>query len=560
MTVRDLFERAAETSPDAVFMRFWEGNAWHGITYAQTLSRVRSLYAALRPLKLEPGSDVAAVMLDNSPLWIELYLALSGAGTTVTTLDPKLRAGEARHILSDSGAAVLFAQTAQAATVREAVKSLPGLRRVVWTGVQDAASAPSLPGVECDALPSMLARCETPAAMAAEAYAAAKPQDGDIASLIYSSGTTGRPKGVMLSHGNFTANVSATLARVPFFPDDCFLNVLPLFHAFSFTGNFLLPMSVGASVAFVRSLRTVADDILAVRPTVILAVPLLAEKLYARIDSQIRKSLIASGLFKFGFSRKFVAKKILERFGGRLRLLGIGGAPVSLDTLEGFRKIGLSVLEGYGITECSPGVAYPRPGQFIPGTVGPVLDGYEWKIAGADNSGAGELLLKGPSVMKGYWRNDEQTRAAFDADGFYRTGDIVRAGVRGDISICGRCKSLIVNREGKNIYPEEVERPLEHSPLLKDVLVLGWRSRGETGEHVGAIVVPDGEAAAAHLKRESLTREELRAFTVSYVQGVCRASVADYKIPRKIEVRFEPLERTPSMKIKRGLYAGSLDE
>ena len=218
------------------------------------------------------------------------------------------------------------------------------------------------------------------------------------------------------------------------------------------------------------------------------------------------------------------------------------------------------MLEGYGITECSPGVAYPRPGQFIPGTVGPVLDGYEWKIAGADNSGAGELLLKGPSVMKGYWRNDEQTRAAFDADGFYRTGDIVRAGVRGDISICGRCKSLIVNREGKNIYPEEVERPLEHSPLLKDVLVLGWRSRGETGEHVGAIVVPDGEAAAAHLKRESLTREELRAFTVSYVQGVCRASVADYKIPRKIEVRFEPLERTPSMKIKRGLYAGSLDE
>ena len=562
MTIRDYFDRAVRFRPDAPFMRFsGRGSAaWQTLSYAQTAARVQAAFAALAPLGLEPRRDIAAFMLPNSPEWIVLYLALSGAGVAVSPFDPKLRAVEARHILSDSGASALFAQTAQAGTVAEAAKGLKSLRTIVWTDAADDASAPSVPGFACRALASLQGSCCTPPAKAAAAYAAARPSEDDMASLIYSSGTTGSPKGVMLSHGNFSANVTATLARVGFSASDSFMNVLPLFHAFSFTGNFLLPLCVGASVTFARSIRTLAEDLVQTSPTILLAVPLLAEKLYARIDAQIKKSLVASGLFKFGFSRKIVARKIVERFGGKLRLLGIGGAPTSVETLEGFKKIGLFVLEGYGITECCPGVAYPCPESFVPGTVGPVLDSYEWKLANVDGTGAGELLLKGPSVMKGYWRNEEQTKAAFDEDGFYRTGDIVRIDKSGNVAICGRCKSLIVNREGKNIYPEEVERPIEHSPLIKDILVLGWRAKGETGEHVGAIAVPDADAVAAHLKRDSLSREELVAFTSSYILGVCRASVADYKIPRKIEVRLEPLERTPSLKIKRALYAGALDE
>ena len=548
MTIREIFENAVRSAPDAVFQRFHDGKAWTVRTYRQAYERMLRAAAVVKRLNLGEADEDGvkprvAIMMENSPDWQILYLAITGAGFVVVPVDPKLRAREVHHILKDSEAKAIFCGDKQLSVIVEATDG-----------------ADPYPIVKIENPSDVIDRVKPEAARLAEEWlATVGPREDDLASLIYTSGTTGRPKGAMLTHKCFTANAGQTLKRVQFSPDDVFLNVLPLFHAFSFMGNFLLPMTVGASVGFMRSLRTISEDMLDLKPTILLAVPLLAEKLYGRIEQKINRSVLASGLFKFNYSRKIIAKLIVERFGGKMRLIGIGGAPTAIETLEGFRKIGLFVLEGYGITECSPGVAYPDPERFVPGTVGPVLDGMEWKLGELDDNGAGELLVKGDNVMKGYWRNEEQTAAAFDEEGFYKTGDIVKI-IDGNVKICGRSKALIVNREGKNIYPEEIEHALEHAPLIKDAIVIGYHVGGDVGEHIGAIVVPDEDAVKAHLKQKTMTREEVAAFIVEYAQGVCRASVADYKQPRKYDVRFDPLERTGTMKVKRAVYKGALDE
>lgn len=555
MTIRDYLDNAVREVPNAVFQRFHDGREWVEKTYAEVRARVNRAAALVKrcveEAPLEDAEETAsvrfpvgkriAIMLENSPDWQVLYLAVAGSGLAVVPIDPKLRATEVKHILSDSGAMAVFYGAKQHEVIEEASENLSALIKIEEpSAILDEIGADEI-------------------ASAAKWYDEHRPTEDTLASLIYTSGTTGRPKGAMLTHANFTTNVAATCKRVPFYSTDNFINVLPLFHAFSFLGNFLLPLSVHGSTSFMRSLRTIAEDMLEVKPTVLLAVPLLAEKLYQRIDQNIKKSIVATGLFKVEFARKLIARKIVERFGGKMRVIGIGGAPTAIETLEGFRKIGLFVLEGYGITECSPGVAYPDPKKFIPGTVGPVLDGIDYKIVNQDDSGAGELLVRGPNVTKGYWRNPEQTRAAFDEEGYYKTGDIIRL-VNGCVKICGRTKALIVNREGKNIYPEEIEHALEHAPLIKDAIVVGYHIGTEVGEHVGSIIVPDEDAVKAHLKEKSLTREEISDFIVEYAQGVCRASVADYKQPRKFVVQFDPLERTSTMKVRRVVYAGMLDE
>lgn len=545
MTIREYLDNAVATRPDGIFQVYHDGEKWATRTYAQVYRRVICAVVLIRTLtdgeKKDGYAPRIAIMLDNCPDWQVLYLAIAGAGFVVVPLDPKLRATETEHILRDSGAVCVFAANKQCAVLEKATDKNP--IRMIFD------------------FEARFDRVTDEEYAAAEAwYQEHRPQTEDLASLIYTSGTTGKPKGAMLTHGNFTANCEQTLSRVPFYATDNFLNVLPLFHAFSFMANFVLPLRVQATTSFMQSLRTISSDLLELKPTILLAVPLLAEKLYARIESKIQKSFVASGLMKFNLSRKIVVRKIMEGFGGRMRLIGIGGAPTSHETLKGFMGMGLDILEGYGITECSPGVAYPIPGQYVIGTVGPIISGMEYKIVNADETGAGELYLKGPNVTSGYWRNPEQTAAAFDENGFYKTGDIVREDAKGNISICGRTKALIVNREGKNIYPEEIEQALDHAPLIQDAIVLGYHVRGEVGEHVGAIIVPNEDAVKTHLKGRVLTREEMSKFIREYAFGVCRASVADYKIPRKFRVLFEPLERTPSMKVRRVVYAGTLDE
>ena len=288
-----------------------------------------------------------------------------------------------------------------------------------------------------------------------------------------------------------------------------------------------------------------------------MAVPLLAEKLFVKIDDKLKRRRFAQLLLKFGLGR-LVGRAVRKGLGGRLRFLFVGGAPCPLHVLQGFRRLGVPIVEGYGLTECSPVVSITNLTASRVGTIGKKLPNIEVRLAEANEQGVGELQIRGPIVMKGYYKNLEATREAFDGE-WLRTGDLASIDAAGYISIRGRKKALIVNREGKNIYPEEVENVIARDPFVADVIVLGYTLGGVPGERVGAILVPNIDAIRTAYSGEELPWEKIEHLLRDSVHTQCDL-LAEYKHPRKLIIRREPLERTAVQKIRRVAYQGKLDE
>ncbi|MBQ6247179.1 MAG: AMP-binding protein [Kiritimatiellae bacterium] len=550
MTIRDFFDNTVARYPQRPVQVFFRGGKWTTRTYDDFRARVMRASEAIRRIGVEPARHNVALILENCPEWQEIYLALACIGMTVVPIDPKLRPREVSHILRDSGAAAVIAGAKQFDALGQVVAELPLVGKCICVNQ----GAPSAVGDGLLDYETLIADTASDAA-AADWKATAKPVDDTVASLIYTSGTTGSPKGVMLTHGNFAADALAAAEAVNFNKDDNFLAVLPFFHTYSFTGNFLLPLCQGACTSFARSIKTISDDMRTLRPSVLLAVPLLVEKIYAKVNKGIRENLAARLMLATGFG-KTIGRKVINSLGGRLRLIAIGGAPADRQVLKGLDRLGIPTLEGYGLTECAPLVAYPTLGNFRIGTVGKILPCMEYKVIDKDETGAGELCVRGPNVMRGYYHNQEATSAAIDADGYLHTGDVVRVDKAGNIAICGRRKAMVVNREGKNIYPEEIEQVVCRSPYVAEALALGYKVPGETGERVGLVVQADEDACAALGE----TAEARDAALLAEVKRLCNEGLADYKVPRKISIRHEAFELTSTMKVRRAAYAGSLDE
>jgi len=555
MTLRTLLEDAAAKRPGSIALRYRRKDVWQKRTYAQLAAGVRQMAEAFGRLGVQPGSEQVALILENGPEWVETYLATAGAGIVVVPLDPKLRAAEVAFILHDSGAVAVFTDTRHLDLLEVILPELPSVRFIVVT---DGCGEPLAPvaGRPCHDYEALREGVKDEPLFW---YASHAPSPQDIASIIYTSGTTGKPKGAMLTHTNFCSDAVGSLDAIgdAITSDDDFLVVLPLFHAFSFTANLVVPLVNGCGMYFVESLRTVADDSRTLRPSILIAVPLLAEKMFVKIDDKLKHNKVAQQLLKLGLGR-LIGKKVLRGLGGRLRFLIVGGAPCPIHVLNGFRRLGVPIVEGYGLTECSPVVSITNVNASRVGTIGKKLPNIEVRIAEVNEQGVGELQIRGPIVMKGYFKNLEATREAFDGE-WLRTGDLASMDAEGYLTIRGRKKSLIVNREGKNIYPEEVENAIARDPLVADVVVVGYTVGGVPGERVGAILFPDVEAlVAAHggveppwERVEQLLRERVHA------QCDC---LAEYKHPRKLVIRREPLERTSIQKVRRCLYQGTLDE
>ena len=555
MTLRTMLEDAAAIRPDSVALRYRRDNDWQSRTYAELARGVSQMAEAFGRLGLQPGSEQVALILENAPEWIETYLATAGAGIPVVPIDPKLRAAEVTFILQDSEAVALFTDTGHLALLEVILPGLPAVRFIV---VVDGGREPLAPiaGRPCYDYETLRTGVQ---GQRLAWYVNHKPAPQSIASVIYTSGTTGKPKGAMLSHNNFCSDVIGSLEALDeaITPKDSFLIVLPFFHSFSFTANFVIPLSKGCGMYFVENLRTVGDDIKTLRPSVLMAVPLLAEKLFVKIDDKLKRRRFAQLLLKFGLGR-LVGRAVRKGLGGRLRFLFVGGAPCPLHVLQGFRRLGVPIVEGYGLTECSPVVSITNLTASRVGTIGKKLPNIEVRLAEANEQGVGELQIRGPIVMKGYYKNLEATREAFDGE-WLRTGDLASIDAAGYISIRGRKKALIVNREGKNIYPEEVENVIARDPFVADVIVLGYTLGGVPGERVGAILVPNIDAIRTAYSGEELPWEKIEHLLRDSVHTQCDL-LAEYKHPRKLIIRREPLERTAVQKIRRFVYQGKLDE
>ena len=559
MTLRDLLEKNAAENGDGIALKWSEDKVWKTRTWKEYLARVRDLaegYGTL--LKIRPGKENTAIILGNSPMWTECYLAQAGAGVSVVPMDPKLRDDETQYILENAEAVVVTTDRAHIKMMINIAPKLPKLRAIVIT---DGAIKTG----------QKIGRAEVydfedlRVSGGGEWYQTNRAKDDDIASIIYTSGTTGKPKGAMLTHNNFYTDILGALdvftrgtpeGRNFICAKDSLFVVLPLFHAFSFTTNFCLSLLVGCPMYFCESLRTVGRDVKELHPTIFLSVPLLCEKLYDKIDEALKKSKLARTLLALGI-RGPVMHMVKMKLGGKLRVMITGGAQCPKHVIEMFRRLHVAFFEGYGLTECAPVVSVTTYMSRKVGTIGKPCAGLEIRLADQNESGVGELQVKGPNVMKGYFRNDKATRETFDGE-WLMTGDLASIDEEGDIYIRGRKKALIVNREGKNIYPEEVENAIVKDPCVQDVIVVGYTKSGVPGEYVGAIVYPGEDALKAELGTMP-EGAELDKIMQKRVQDKS-AELADYKRVRKVVVSPVPLERTSVGKVRRVVYKGKLDE
>ena len=373
--------------------------------------------------------------------------------------------------------------------------------------------------------------------------------------LLFTSGTTGNAKGVCLSQRNICSNILSTYGIVKVKRSDLFFSILPLHHTYECTLGFLLPIYSGASVCHCEGLRYIVKNIQEFHPSVILCVPLLLENVHKNIVKNMNKSLPEKYRSKDGnpyknlpfIIKKVVKNKVKNTLGGRLRVFIVGAAAANPNIIADFKDLHLNTLQGYGLTECSPLVAGNTDFFQKDDAAGLPIPNVEYKIDSPNEEGVGEILVKGPNVMLGYYEDEEKTKQTI-VDGWFHTGDLGRVDENGYLYITGRCKSVIVTKNGKNIYPEEVEYYLNDNPLISEAMVLGIQKDDDM--YVNAQIYPNIEAITEYLKGSVPTKEEIWKIISDAVSSVNKM-LPNYKHIKSFGIRDKEFEKTTTQKIKR---------
>jgi long-chain acyl-CoA synthetase len=572
-TLNQLFFDAAGKfdKPDA--LQFKSRGKYTPISHRELLERVRHLARGLRMSGINRG-DRVALLSENRPEWAIADYACLTAGLTDVPLYPTLPPDQIAYILNDSGAVAVFVSNAeQAAKIASIRDEVPALRNVIsFDGFSDADETIS-------ELEARGADGESAEAIAAYRREADAVQPGDLATLIYTSGTTGPPKGVMLTHDNIHSNVAATRDKIPFLGDDVSLSFLPLSHIFQRMGDYMM-FTTGTSIAYAENFDSVPTNLMEVRPTIVLSVPRLYEKMYARVlqnalaSRPVRRQIFfwardVAGRWadetlagrkpgwilakQYDIALRLVFSKLKERTGGRMRYFVSGGAPLGTAINKFFYSAGLTILEGYGLTETSPVIAVNTPDAFRIGTVGRPVDGVEVQIAGD-----GEILCRGPGVMKGYYNNPTATAEAIDSEGWFHTGDIGE--LRDEyLSITDRKKDIIKTAGGKIIAPQPIENRVKTNKYVSQAVVIGDKRK-----FPAIIIVPNFEQLELWAKRANLLwtdRSQLIAMPAVHAKMEKEvmnelAGLARYETPKKVallehDFSIEKGELTPTQKVKR---------
>ena len=376
--------------------------------------------------------------------------------------------------------------------------------------------------------------------------------------LLFTSGTTGTAKGVCLSQRNVCSNLLATYGIVKVKRSDLFFSILPLHHTYECTLGFLLPIYSGASICHCEGLRYIAKNMQEFHPSVILCVPLLLENLHKNIVKNVNRGLPLK--YQKGnnenpfptlpfFFKKIVQAKVKNTLGGRLRVFIVGAASCNPNIVSDFRDLKLNTLQGYGLTECSPLVAGNTDFFQKDDSAGLPIPNVEYKIDNPNEEGIGEIIVKGPNVMLGYYEDEKRTNETI-IDGWFHTGDLGKIDKDGYLYITGRCKSVIVTKNGKNIYPEEVEYYLNDNPLISESLVLGVQKEGDDETYVNAQIYPNIEAITEYLKGSVPTKEEIRKLISDAVSNVNK-KLPNYKHIKNFVIRDKEFEKTTTQKVKR---------
>jgi long-chain acyl-CoA synthetase len=559
---------------------------WQAVDWSALAGRVDAWIAALAALQL-PAASRVAILLPNSVAAVCADLAALSLGHVPVPLHAMDTPGSLAFVVADSGAAVLVVQHYETwHRIAELGPAQPALRQVIVTGHEP------LPGDDATGAERRLAMRVTdwldaataaPPAASQEAGRAAAPRPQDLAAIVYTSGTTGRPKGVMLTHANVLANLRAALGRVQARSDDRFLSFLPLSHTFERTVGYYLPMATGSAVSFARGPAHLPEDFASQRPTVLVSVPRIYERVVAKMQQQRAASgavaqrafdaAVAAGWRRFRRTQRLrveetvpawrdallwsligarIARRVQAGFGGRLRVAVSGGAPLPPQVARWLIGLGVPIVQGYGLTESAPIIAANALDDNDPSTVGRPVEGTEIRFGERQ-----ELQVRSASVMAGYWNRPDDTRAVLSADGWLSTGDQAEL-VDGRLRIVGRVKEIIVTSTGEKIAPVDVEQAISADPLFEQALVIGegrpfmaavvvlkeapWRVLARTL----AIDPADAAAAAGSAVREALAAR---------VKSAC-IELPHYAVPRAVWPVFDAWTvenglMTPTLKLKR---------
>ncbi len=590
-----------------------QGKQWVDTSYQALWQQVEIIAASLRELGVSPGEHVA-LLAPSSPNWVACYLGILRNGCVAIPVDKELKASELRHILADSDAHLVFTGRQQLDTLLEIFDDIPQLKQIVLLDIDprqlagqdrvdtlldeistalktltDEASLPDDQRARIEELSAKLRQELRPDEQKQKKKAdvlgikenryrqlrddkrliyleeldnrsplpPATHRAEDCAVILYTSGTTGRSKGAMLSHNNIVSNILAASKQFKLDSSIHTLSFLPINHVFEQVCGVLLPLSLGGKVSFAESIKKLGDNLYEIKPTFLLGVPAVYRLLFDRVMKNINSKSLSRILFNLPIGRRIVTGKVQKAFGKETVFVS-GGAALDPAIAAGFKELGLVLLQGYGITETSPVIAAETPDCRKAGTVGLPMEKVEIKIDNPNAEGAGEILVRGPNVMLGYYKNEQATRDVL-RDGWYHTGDLGTIDNEGVVSICGRVKNLIVTPNGKNVYPEEVENQLSNSPLIAEIMVYGHKVNA-TSEEVYASIFPCEEALFTYQQQQNkgpLTPQEVEALIRQEVLKYGK-DLADYKRVKKFSLREDEFPKTTTRKIKRFVIEPSI--
>ena len=574
-TITQLFFEAIErfNKPDAI--RYKARGQWHDVSHREVEESARRVALALGSLGIGPG-DRVGILSENRPEWAIADYGCLTARLTDVPVYPTLPAEQIPAIVNDSGAIVLFLSTeVQAAKIAAVRKQMPSLQHVI------SFVSPAPPGVDLtwDELLARGKAAESPETTAGWKRDALTVQPDDLATLIYTSGTTGTPKGVMLTHDNLHSNLVAARTKIPFHGNDSELSFLPLSHSFQRIFDYLAWVT-GTSISYAESIDAVPFNISEVRPTIMCSAPRLYEKMYARVlENALRGGAVKKQVFfwaravgerwtdatlagrtpgallawQYRVATSLVFSKLQARMGGRLRYFVSGSAPLATEIHKFFYSAGLVILEGYGLTETSPILTVNTPEHFKLGTVGRPIDGVEVRIA--DD---GEIVVRGPNIMKGYYHKPEATREVLTNDGWFSTGDIGTLD-DGFVRITDRKKDLIKTSGGKYLAPQPIENRVKMNKYVAEAVLIG-----ESRKFPSLLIVPNFE----HLEKWAALRNIIWTDRAQLLQmptiqakmekevSEAYAGLARFETPKKIallehEFSIDGGELTPSLKVRR---------
>jgi long-chain acyl-CoA synthetase len=606
-TIIDLLHCSCQKNPNKIALSEKRKKRWVSLTYADLWRKSDLVATGLQKLGIK-HNDHVALLSPSSNRWILSYLGILKIGAVAIPIDKELKQNELRHILTDSEIVTIFTTQHYLETIIELKQNLPKLNNIIvmdstadqfskeaaifstigdllseWHKLVKDLSIPRDKAAQLEALANRAHAMLTADGMTAIDESADNfsptanllkearkkgvllPYDNfigncmpeqvslspdDLAVILYTSGTTGRPKGAILSHGNITSNIKDLIPHFQLDGSIHTLSFLPINHIFEQVCGILLPLTLGGSISFAESLKKLGENITEVKPTFLLAVPAVYRIFLDRIMRNINSKKLSKTLYSLPGTRKLIEKKVRETLGSGTVFVS-GGAALDPVVAAKFQEFGVLIYQGYGITETSPVITAEQPGGMLIGSVGKPLPSVQVKIDQANEDGVGEILCKGPNVMQGYYKNDKATNAVL-RDGWYHTGDMGRIDAAGYLYICGRVKNLIVTPNGKNVYPEEVEIELLNSPFINEVMVYGHKV-GPAAEEVHAQIYPDQEMIDSYAQENGTYPLNLNQVELLIRAEVLKVSkqLADYKRVKKFIIREEEFPKTTTRKIKR---------